>query len=33
MARDKILASRKGSFGFCEVILGWDANDQLYDNT
>ena len=21
-----------GGMGFCDVVLGWDANDQLYDN-
>ena len=25
-------ALEKG-FGFCDVVLGWDSNDQLYDNT
>ena len=33
MARDKFLSSLEGGFGFCDVVLGWDANDQLYDNT
>jgi glutamine synthetase len=33
MAKDKFLSSLDGGFGFCEVVLGWDANDQLYDNT
>ena len=23
----------RGGFGFCDVVLGWDSNDQLYDNT
>lgn len=32
MAHDKFLASLEGSFGFCNVVLGWDSNDQLYDN-
>jgi len=22
-----------GGFGFCDVVFGWDANDQCYDNT
>ena len=22
----------KGGFGFCDVVFGWDANDQCYDN-
>lgn len=32
MARDKFLSSLDGGFGFCNVVLGWDSNDQLYDN-
>jgi glutamine synthetase len=32
MARDKFLSSLDGGFGFCDVVLGWDSNDQLYDN-
>ena len=33
LARDKFLAAFKKGLGFCDVILGWDSNDQLYDNT
>jgi glutamine synthetase len=33
MARDKFLASLESGFAFCNVTFGWDANDQLYDNT
>jgi glutamine synthetase len=33
LARDKFLAAFKKDLGFCDVILGWDSNDQLYDNT
>lgn len=33
MARDKFLSALDGGFGFCDVVLGWDVNDQLYDNT
>lgn len=33
MSKEKFLASLDGGFGFCEVVLGWDAADQLYDNT
>lgn len=33
MSKKKFLASLDGGFGFCEVVLGWDAADQLYDNT
>lgn len=33
MHRDKFFSALDGGFGFCDVVLGWDANDQLYDNT
>ncbi len=33
MARDKFFAALDKGFGFCDVVLGWDSNDQLYDNT
>lgn len=32
MARDKLLSSLDGGFGFCDVVLGWDSADKLYDN-
>lgn len=33
MSRDKLLSAvDKGSFGFCDVVLGWDVADGLYDN-
>ena len=32
MSRDKFLSSLDGGFGFCDVVLGWDSKDQLYDN-
>lgn len=32
MGRDKIVSALKKGFGFCDVVLGWDSNDQLYDN-
>ena len=33
MTKDKLLSSLEGGYGFCDVVLGWDSNDQLYDNT
>ena len=30
--RDKFFSALDGGFGFCDVVLGWDANDQLVDN-
>jgi glutamine synthetase len=33
MARDKFFSALDKGFGFCDVVLGWDSNDQLYDNT
>jgi glutamine synthetase len=32
MSRAKFLSALENGFGFCDVVLGWDANDQLYDN-
>jgi glutamine synthetase len=32
MGRDKFFAALDKGFGFCDVVLGWDSNDQLYDN-
>ncbi len=32
MARDKFFSALEKGFGFCDVVLGWDSNDQLYDN-
>jgi len=31
--RDKLVSALEGGFGFCDVIFGWDSDDQLYDNT
>jgi glutamine synthetase len=31
--KDKFLSAIEGGFGFCDVVLGWDAHDQCYDNT
>ncbi len=33
MSKDKFLASLENGFSFCNVVLGWDSKDQLYDNT
>ena len=33
MARDKFFSALEGGFGFCDVVLGWDMHDELYDNT
>ena len=33
LSRDKLLSALDKNLGFCDVILGWDSNDQLYDNT
>jgi len=32
MPSDKFLSSLDNGFGFCDVVLGWDSKDQLYDN-
>lgn len=32
MSKDKFFASLDKGFGFCDVVVGWDSNDQLYDN-
>ncbi len=31
MHRDKFLSSLDKGFSFCDVVLGWDSDDQLYD--
>ncbi|PCJ45739.1 MAG: glutamine synthetase [Moraxellaceae bacterium] len=33
ISRDKFFSSLEKGFGFCDVVLGWDVKDQLYDNT
>jgi glutamine synthetase len=33
LSRDKFLSSLDKGLAFCDVVLGWDSNDQLYDNT
>lgn len=32
MSVDKFLSALDNGFGFCDVVLGWDVKDQLYDN-
>jgi glutamine synthetase len=32
LSRDKFLSALDKGLGFCDVVLGWDSNDQLYDN-
>jgi len=32
MGREKFFSALDKGFGFCDVVLGWDSNDQLYDN-
>jgi glutamine synthetase len=32
LSREKFASVLKSGFGFCDVVLGWDSNDQLYDN-
>ena len=32
ISRDKFESALDHGFGFCDVVLGWDSNDQLYDN-
>jgi glutamine synthetase len=31
--KEKFLSAAESGFGFCNVVFGWDANDQCYDNT
>lgn len=32
MRKDKFMSSLEKGFGFCDVILGWDSNDQILEN-
>ncbi len=32
MSKDKFFSSLDSGFAFCDVVLGWDSKDQLYDN-
>ncbi len=32
VSKAKFFSALEGGLGFCDVVLGWDSNDQLYDN-
>lgn len=32
MSRAKFVSALESGYGFCDVVLGWDCQDQLYDN-
>jgi len=32
MSKEKFFSSLDYGFAFCDVVLGWDSDDQLYDN-
>ena len=32
MSKEKFFSSLDKGFAFCDVVLGWDVKDQLYDN-
>jgi glutamine synthetase len=32
MSKEKFISSLRTGFAFCDVVLGWDSNDELYDN-
>jgi glutamine synthetase len=32
LRREKFLSALDKGLGFCDVVLGWDSNDQLFDN-
>jgi len=32
MSREKFFSSLEKGFAFCDVVLGWDVKDQLYDH-
>lgn len=33
MSREKFFSALDKGFAFCDVVLGWDSNDQLYEHT
>lgn len=32
LSRDKFISALDGGLAFCDVVLGWDSSDQLYEN-
>src|SRR5690606_30611179 len=32
MRKDKFISALKSGFAFCDVVMGWDSNDAMYDN-
>ena len=32
ISKKKLLSALKDGFGFCDVILGWDSNDQIHND-
>ncbi len=32
ISKTKFFSALEGGFGFCDVVLGWDSDDALYDN-
>ena len=32
MSKSKFFSALDKGFGFCDVVLGWDSDDELYDN-
>ncbi|TAL84987.1 MAG: glutamine synthetase [Candidimonas sp.] len=32
MRKEKFLSALKSGMAFCDVVMGWDSNDTLYDN-
>ena len=32
MSKEKFFSALQGGFAFCDVVLGWDSNDQLYES-
>ncbi|MEX2589391.1 MAG: glutamine synthetase, partial [Chitinophagales bacterium] len=33
MHKEKFLSALEGGFGFCNVVFGWDTDDELYENS